>query len=260
MNFKQFLIEAKHKKRSHKTSALEAIDFIKMNCSEITKQYKNRGKRIYRGILNAQYKDDFLYGDSETSVRKSRNTKNYYTLIMDNSSQWENFPKRSKSFVCSSGSNYASDFGYVFVAFPVDGTDIGICPTFDLWGASEKKHKGVDYDGINSLLFNFAHTNNVKIDDSNYQRFKDSLNALGKKIKNAPPVTNNFKHYERDFKNKLIKNADDLMGYLETVFSPEKFELQNTKNFNPPADRELWFSGKCIFVANREVYNIIKAL
>ena len=167
---------------------------------------------------------------------------------MDNSAQWKKYPKRSESFICSSSSSYASDFGYLHVAFPVNGTKIGICPGFDLWAASEKEFGGMDYGDINRVIKTLSFYYKIEIDDSDYKSFLRSIDKLGKNVKPEVIEKQRWWGSEKKFVEKIIRNAENLSNFIQSVFSPEKFELQTMKNFDPPSNREMWFSGKCVFV------------
>ena len=174
---------------------------------------------------------------------------------MDNSQKWKKFPKRSDSFICSSSCSYASDFGKLYVAFPIDGTKIGICPNFDIWTASEHEFGG-DYSLINNTIKGFANDLGVKINDDDYKSFLYSIDELTKKIKmdkmEAQKLAQKYKKItfldSNKIIEKIIKNVDNIKDTIESFFSPKEFELQTTKNFNPPNNREIWFSGKCVFV------------
>jgi hypothetical protein len=245
--------------RNSEISFLEAVDFIKANCSEIVKVYKASTKhRIYRGIPG-KYDSTFLWGNSTKTVRQSRNTLNYYTLIMDNSNQWKKYPKRSESFICSSESYYARDFGKLFVAFPVDGTKIGVCPKFDLWGSSEDRYNSNDYSEFNDALKSLGKYVHVKINENNYKKFKEDVELIGKKVKeklkNKDAIKDILRHdYNEYVKKLLVKNIDDLYGFLETVFSPGEFKLVDTSSYNVTGRHELWFSGNVIFVQADPIY------
>ena len=71
--------------------------------------------------------------DTNNFNRKSANTFNHYTIWMDNHSSWEAYPKRSKSLICSTDSDYARGFGSVKLIIPADKNKIGVCSDSDLW-------------------------------------------------------------------------------------------------------------------------------
>lgn len=256
MKLHEIIIEGKLPHRTSTTSMLEAIDFIKINCSEIVQRYKKNRKRIYRGIPTASYNDFFFFGNTDISKRKSRNTENYYTLIMDNSPIMKEFPKRSESFICSSDASYASNFGKLTIAFPVNGTKIGICPTSDLWDTSQKKYDK-SFANINELITKLFSHFNIKKNENNYQHFRTSIEELQTKLSNKSNLNKIYDLYDSEFNfiQKMIKSKD-LNKFFESVYLDYEFELQTTKNFNPPNNREMWFSGQCVFIYASERIHI----
>ena len=65
---------------------------------------------IYRWV-SLKHPGEIIYSNSLTAMRKSANTKNWYTLLMDNIlPEWAAYPKRSQSFICSTSERRANDF------------------------------------------------------------------------------------------------------------------------------------------------------
>lgn len=77
MNFKNYLNEER-KKSLTKT---EVLKLIKKNCSDIVKYYKKSNTYIWRGTYGAN--TEFMKMNTMEGIRKSANTVNYYTLLMD---------------------------------------------------------------------------------------------------------------------------------------------------------------------------------
>lgn len=127
MKFKQYLIEG----RTKKIDVYKALDLIKKNCSHALKQWQT-GTKIYRGIED--FGNDFGFIDGKTSHednRRSRNTANYYTLIMNNGSQWKRFPDRN--IICTTDRTKADYYGDVYHMFPYNGSKIGVASDHDIW-------------------------------------------------------------------------------------------------------------------------------
>lgn len=96
-------------------------------------------KAIYRGIKHKDARkvnqDIYIINPSEHN-RHSLDTNNIYTLIMDNSTEWEDFPSRSNSIICTSSKDYASMFGEVYRVIPLNrNAEFGICDTKDIFDA-----------------------------------------------------------------------------------------------------------------------------
>lgn len=89
-----------------------------------------RGMRFPEGNLDSIYYLDPI----SAPVRTSRGTHNFYTHFMDDiSPEWKAFPKRGKSFICSTTVGITRMYGPAFVMVPRRTTQIGVCPTDDIW-------------------------------------------------------------------------------------------------------------------------------
>ncbi len=97
----------------------QIADLLHNECAISYKQFLT-GSYLFRRIHTGS--GTFL-ADSTRHLRKSANTHNYYTLLMDNLSSWDNYPKRSKSFICSVINNPRSGTG--FVVLPFDNPKVG---------------------------------------------------------------------------------------------------------------------------------------
>jgi len=77
--------------------------------------------------------------------RKSRNTANFYTLMMENLSQWRKFPKRSNSLICTTDYYKARMYGTAYRVIPIDlNAKFGVCPEEDIW-------ESFDVDSVQSF-------------------------------------------------------------------------------------------------------------
>ena len=87
---------------------------------------------IYRGMNNIS---TYLIVDPKNFERVSANTSNYYTTLMDNFSEWNAYPKRAKSLICSTDSETAEQYGgFVYYVFPLElNSKFGKCSKSDIW-------------------------------------------------------------------------------------------------------------------------------
>src|SRR5271168_3608736 len=109
----------------------KVIRALEENCSNAIQAMKEN-KFIYKGF-NTNLGHNFLLTDPSQKERKSANTSNQYTLLMDNLPAWKEYPKRSRSLVCSTSSDRAASYGNVYLVLPFNGARIGICPEYDIW-------------------------------------------------------------------------------------------------------------------------------
>lgn len=117
------------------TSAVDpsmVLDLLQTHCSQAL---HTMGKTPMARFSRKGYEIVSIV-DPTVGERKSQNTTNQYTLLMDNSPYMKDFPKRSRSIICHSiyppyYESGASDNMYMI--YPFDNTVIGVCPDEDLW-------------------------------------------------------------------------------------------------------------------------------
>ena len=114
----------KYKRAMKKMSLEETADFIVENCQE----YLKTPAKIMRGI-----DDNYDYFYSVPVKRYSRDNSNHYSMIMDNAVQWKDYPKRTKSFICSTNEVILGVYEYYVI--PLDGAKFGIAQTYDIFWA-----------------------------------------------------------------------------------------------------------------------------
>jgi hypothetical protein len=268
MNFKKYLLN--EDRMTHKHNAVQykdvfknlkedAIFTIKKHCSEILQVYKNSKARIYRGM--PLYKSRYIGADSSEIIRKSANTSNYYTTIFSEHPSWSDFPKRSKSYICTNEYVTSHYYGLVYLAFPINGTKIGICPENDMWYSFEKivgkKLHILDlpsfFDNLNYIKKYFLNQKK-SINDSSLIKMKEEINQLGIDIKNnefSEEKNQNCRNSIRQLIISYKKSSDSLFDYIIKSLDPYKngFEVVTTSNYPfRKNSSEVWFSGKCIFI------------
>jgi hypothetical protein len=230
--------EKKHnikKKYKHKQVTIDKIiDFLKKNCSEFL--YNNLMDPLFRGV-NTNYDTGVVIIDPTTGIRRSANTYNHYTLIMDNSPYYEGWPKRSKSLICTTNSDVAKNYGNVMAVIPVNGSKIGIVPSTDIWDIKVKFYRMPKYSNMNlgdvpELLYDLGFP-----DTSFEQMMKYS-------------TTNKFKKFIKFYISSIP--PEDFMPYLLKKMSPRELglEFKTTLNFktNNYPDNECWVEGKCVLI------------
>lgn len=160
MRFDSYLLTENRKK---KLTEDDFFDILKSKCSNAI---KNDNVSIYRGMKGI---DNFYHIrglDSEIERMSANAHFNVYNLLFSNLQSWSNFPKRSKSIICSTAYGAASAYGHsVYKIFPFDDTKIGVSPESDIWytfpqyGTIELFNEGfrkliesfLDYNFINNI-------------------------------------------------------------------------------------------------------------
>ena len=232
---------------------------------------------------------DFSQVSPSKFTRRSRNTANYYTLINDNSPAWKEYPKRSKSIVCTTDYNTAYFYGYSYVVFPYDYTKIGKCIRADYWWSFPFLKKITNIDNlveINdafSLIFNRKdikeYVGNIesvqtysdlrKIFEQFDTYVKENDKRLIKKMRqksknNGLYFSNNYYsptiEYLKNYSPLLIK-YDKFMNmekYLQYLLDPKrnKFELIKITD-TISGDHEVWTDADSVLIKEEIIRNVL---
>jgi len=206
--------------------------------------------QIYRGVGGY---GDFAYIDPSKSkdLRRSASTSNYYTLMMDNSSKWSKYPKRSKSIICSTDSEYSDGFGDVYNVYPINGGKVGVCPYMDIWGSKRLQYSFEDISEITGIVVesdyicvtraDYDFPNMVKIFkliDKNKELIIKEMDIKAFRYKYAMPF---FVSY--------MGSGKTFYGFIDYLMDPDAcdFSLVRAGN-NIPPNREIWISDPCVLV------------
>ncbi len=209
--------------------------------------------KIYRGIRSGS--NYFMYGDSNSFERKSANTFNYYTLLLDNVlPEWKEYPKRSRSFICTTNKNYSRVYGRSYQVFPVGNPLIGICPDDDFWGSFQPQISDLGKFGrflenlsehIINIIGDYSYLNEdiqslklfISLIDSGWQKYKIT-------------VLNFAAKYNITFPSGMY-GINSFTEALEYLFDPVKHNIQLHKLSNLSYENttsEIWFSGPAYFL------------
>ena len=235
----------------------DTLKYIQENCTE----FLESPKHIYR-VIDINYAD---YFHSKPIYRISRDNKNYYTLIID---KWKDFPKRSKSFICSTNmADFSGKEKYFII--PKDGSKWALAPSNDIWSSfHEGMKKYLDanlcvnfiFNKINNLSTIFI---NKKIRDDNYENFKTDLKLLSDKIKNYDFETKNI-----NFKLSLIYKVNEIITLFDNniidvlldIINPRNFGLYNYKDLPDDDIKETWTESECLFIKKEHLSKILNDL
>ena len=246
MKFRKYLIL--NEGRSKSITYDEFRKLLDSKCSDAVSAYK-KGKKLYRGLADEK---PFVYIDPKYFIRRSANTANFYTLLIDNSSKWKNYPKRSQSIICSNDYETATGYGFVYTVFPFNGANFGVCPTDDIWTSFTYKisHGLIDWiDSLESITRKYG----INLDDHKYSTFIKTLKMFDERYKEINDGWNEPSKYAKVEYEKWFKGYTPEKGmktHLDDIFDPKKngFNLINSLHKLPPAvqDREVWTDSKCV--------------
>lgn len=184
--------------------------------------------------------------DPSATERKSQNTSNHYTVILDNHPAYKSFPKRSRSFICSTdfetAQSFSASFDSVLVVIPFDGTKIGICKSGDLWATRIKLFGQVmGMRGLNQAL------EKMGIEDN----FNDIVRFSNELAEGNPRAVEKF---QKVFgKDASIKGTNTFLDEIFNALMPDKIDMTHattaTLGVGKYIDREVWVGGKVLLIA-----------
>lgn len=254
----------------NKITSDQLVSLCQTSYSSALKAFK-QNKIIYKGMHDKRLPELSIV---TSGYRISENTGNLYTLLFsDILSNWSMYPKRNRSFVCTSSLNVAKGFGKPYILFPANETNIGICPTDDMWD-SFKNSKLVNgsIDAFVSDYIYFIDTGLELYFNSSYlydaNELKNILDELTKHVKNnKEKMLSMFGNYKR-LRGTIDAVCDrniSICDYLNEQFDPKTngFNLTNIENYNLDTydGNEIWFSGDTLFIyRNDKNISILKGI
>lgn len=232
----------------------QAFALLTEHCSDALNAGLKDGIFLYRGITGEDR--DYISMDPTKFERRSQNTTNEYTEFLSNySAAWKKFPPRNRSLICATNRMISSGYGTVYLVFPQNGTEIGICPDSDFW--SSFNNAGIDSmadfaESIASAVRTWAKSKfNVVYDphspsDQSKKLYKLFLEQpLGELIQSNSAIEQYLYIFHGFPLNLTVAQA------MEKKLDPETngFYVDDTSQLPFfPTDNEVWFSNKCILV------------
>lgn len=251
MKFQAYLVEALKGKRLEHDEFMDLLKSSKFN--PIWKEMvKNEETRIFRG-----QSDTGLYGYRNTTPEKPRESKdnqNYYNYVINEFPAWKHYPRRQVICITSyGGAGGWSLSGKRYHIIPAVGTDIGVCPSDDIWGVwkkiSQYTNKGIlDWEKEMKIILGLFDEFSL-VDSINYN-IDNFIKAL-KKIKPNKNLQEQGKWLSlKDFFNSdKFKNLYDYTNWLLDPIE-NGFWLQEAgdKINSKTGSKEVWFDGECLLL------------
>jgi len=222
--------------------------------------------------LNSELTEDYYLIDPRKYERTSANTKNYYTLIMDNELEWRKFPKRKHGVICSLNDSYMGNefrvvpllkWDNILIKYGIEEFTVpkwGICSNTDIWNSFSLLNEiGFNADEFNSLIEKIANTLDIEI--NNFKDLKSEFIKLTidklKEIKINSKWTDIQRHFMKLVSSTIYlmeeKNIDNMYDFIRTVYSPNGFKVMTyqeiQKNYNIKNQNEIW-TDKPLFYLN----------
>lgn len=263
LTFKKFLTEAAIKEPQYVDISVDAaIELLNTKCKNALWMLQEN-KPLYRGDENVTFPaSGFKDVDSNKSERRSQNTSNFYTVILDNHPDRKNFPKRSKSFIATTDKSYAR--GYTdeepFIVIPEDSAKIGFVNKDDMWKTVIKLFGYANMlDGQNAV-FEQIFFRDGKFKVSPYSITIDDFYKFDKALKDGDEEA-----------YKLLSKALGRMhadmyknSFIEEIWKAYSAEstghtVHTTKNMPHDKNSEVWVGGKMVFIQPKVWENLRKA-
>ena len=279
MRLKYYLTEYKKEGRGKEISFEQAVkmaprfsEAIKSNT--ILTRHAHTAKNILHYLVDPKkFKEK----------RISRNTSNYYTLIMDTSFKWAAYPKRSKSLICSI--NRTQGERYPHRVFPENGSQMGVCPSYDMWDAFRKNGLPVlsEVNSVLNILLNIGMSAKQKnkrgLPDKKYDKniamFKQACKSFDKWFESKEYDKRVLydiikKEYGGDYyANQMMKlmawygDSGGLFKMMDHLLDPENngFDLTYPTGMQRiSGEKEVWTDGLSLMVRGDAVENFLTAV
>lgn len=265
ISFKQFLQEDREDEddsrvyTATKMTVSAMIDWIEKNASNYLNNLSSMPP-ILRGMGENQ--QGMI--NSDKFNRRSANTKNYYTLFLDNSPAWAKYPKRSKGLICTNDPGIARGFGDVHYVFPKDSNKIGICPEDDFWasfdiaGTLGFKDISLDASDMMSLTDTLLKLADEEGSETDFNTLAASLKKINVEVLEqlAAKTKDRFAGWQaKAAKAILDKGYKNFYDVYVDVFNPTKnnFDMVTAGEItlSSAPRRELWIQGECVVFPKR---------
>jgi len=249
--------------RGHAVELEDAVSFIKSHCKKALKVFLDSDKVLYRG---APYGGDYYHIDPKTGTRESANTSNEYTLIMDNDPRWKDYPKRSKSLICTTSTRKTNHYGNTYMVFAKDGSRYGVCPTDDLW-QSFSTFKGLSMGSVNHYLRDLGEeTGVVEYDsmamhsDTTYREVMVNINNIGEYLDNIVKTHTdpNYGVIDTLMDNDIFRmwyktDRKPFAKWFMDMYDPKTNDFYVTEDVNKifttgVKSKEVWTEGESVLV------------
>ena len=265
ITFKQFLGEAAVVpfSRDHVKDIDEAISIIKQHCSKSLWMI-NKNTPIWRGDRDTGAvlgQDGMGVLHLDKSTRKSENTSNWYTMIFDNHPDMREFPKRSKSLICTTSFTNAKAYGRteknVLAIIPFDHSAIGWTDKSDIWDLKLSTFSGGASSllGLNDFFAAFWPFGLDVNDWSSFKAFSDFLHgpdaeaARKEVILASKYIGATNEGWADDFYGMVLKTFAPTNTNMK-VFSPSSLSVKqplfSTAGNQPERSVEMWVGGTAL--------------
>lgn len=240
------------------------IDWVHKNCSEAIEHYK-QGHIIYRGDkLSIQLKQFVLMTPHEKPREAAYASNNLHNEIINTTKEFTGFPKRE--IIMTTSADKADNYGGIMIALPVNGANIGIVPSDDIFDAFRHIHSSIQtfYHTIqfgfladvrkwtDGSFYSMASTNKV-FRDIHENATQEELDMIVDDLIN---VRSNSPTYEyREMLVKCIRQGNG--AHIFSLFTSDGFEHVPLSEFKAKEDHEVWTDSPVVMLNRDDIELII---
>lgn len=249
--------------RSQGLSFDKAYRLFLDNCTE----YRAFLTQIFRGVNGFNLDYGVVKPKQAAEKRQSAYTKNYYTLIIDNSKFWNDFPDRGESIVCNADyPSLAAYYGTLYLVIPYDNANFGIAPNSDIWRSFDVhlEHFNDMIEDISTKSYRYRDKSYEEPPQSNFEKFKNYLLKVDKALKSRGKDYEGYSNlmYGK-YTGQLIKpyvemssEFDNLYEYLEWFLNPYRNDFEQmiySSNFKVSRRQEVWTDSPSLLIKHDKV-------
>ena len=242
MKYTQFKVLVLNEASDSDNAYYKSISFQEM--VEIYKKHCSGNKvDLYRGTKSDHRTYNIIEG--QKGKRRSENTSNHYTEILDELIQDMNkeYPLRSASIIATTRENYAKKYGDVYSVIPYDDTWIGIVPSEDIWDLELDGYKElIGIQNMNELFIK------VGIHSSSISDIAEDIESL------------DSADFEKYF-GKIFKSGESIEKQIREMYSPKALGLkfEQSKDYKGSTG-EVWIGGKCLLIKSDQYEQLVGIL
>lgn len=267
-SFSSFFIPESYTPIDSDNNISEMFSFIENECTDFLNT--ENPTKLYRGLSNS-FKDKIYIADSTDYERKSPEFS-CHNFIMDNNEEWKEYPKRSKSIICTNNKVITTSYGKPYYIIPANITKkIAVAPEPDVWESFDDSF-GEPFD-TSEFWQSFCIVlwkglkqkagERTKILDYNslldacelYDNNKTSILNFYNKGTGSLDMDKALKLLLQEF--LANDNTKTMYELLSEIFTPDKFKLYNNyndfcsrvRNSKYSTGHEIWYEGRALMIS-----------
>jgi hypothetical protein len=244
---------------------------------------------FYRGMIPS---NGYILGDGTQLKRAASETLNYVNILSSYLPSWQGWPSRDKSFICSNRTSFLSRYGTIYMVYPLEYQTIAVSSMSDFWGTMPDGYYNkplynmpfkLDVEDFNQIINNIIINCQILTDDTVKPTGDEQFNPVSL-ITTLTNIVDFLKKLELDFSpqtllsylrtkgihinEKMAAVLYDMislgtMHSLNSALDPEQLNTIIDFKSNPHvpgSSREVWFSGKALFVHNENHAEFVEKL